>query len=93
GFKAGCRQFIGLDGCHLKNIPGWQLLAAVGVDGNDGMFPIAWAIVEKESEDTWGWFMELLKGDLGIPNASGWTFMSDRQKGLQNVLERRFPYA
>ncbi|CAN1282053.1 hypothetical protein LINPERPRIM_LOCUS17933 [Linum perenne] len=80
GFKAGCRQFIGLDGCHLKNIPGWQLLAAVGVDGNDGMFPIAWAIVEKESEDTWGWFMELLKGDLGIPNAPGWTFMSDRQK-------------
>ncbi|CAN1165929.1 G-type lectin S-receptor-like serine/threonine-protein kinase RKS1 [Linum perenne] len=36
GFIAGCRRFIGLDGCHLKNIPGWQLLAAVGVDGNDG---------------------------------------------------------
>ncbi|CAN1185509.1 hypothetical protein LINPERHAP2_LOCUS37594, partial [Linum perenne] len=80
GFKAGCRRFIGLDGCHLKNIPGWQLLAAVGVDGNDGMFPIAWAVVERECEDSWGWFMELLKGDLGIPNAPGWTFMSDRQK-------------
>ncbi|CAN1140110.1 hypothetical protein LINPERHAP2_LOCUS11670 [Linum perenne] len=69
-----------------------QLLAAIGVDGNENIFPIAWAVVERECENSWGWFMELLKGDLEIPNAPGWMFMSDRQKGLQNVMERRFSY-
>ncbi|CAN1267961.1 hypothetical protein LINPERPRIM_LOCUS12980 [Linum perenne] len=73
GFKAGCRRFIGLDGCHLKNLPGWQLLAAVGVDGNDGMFLIAWAVIERECDASWGWFMELLKRGLEIPNTPGWT--------------------
>lgn len=45
GFNAGCRPIIGLDGCHLKGPYGGQLLADVGADFNDGMYPIAWAIV------------------------------------------------
>ncbi|CAN1261691.1 hypothetical protein LINPERPRIM_LOCUS10952 [Linum perenne] len=80
GFKSGCRRFIGLDGCFLKALTGWQLLAAVGIDANDGVYPIAWAIVKTESENSWGWFIELLRKDLEIPNGPGWTFMSDRQK-------------
>ncbi|CAN1146569.1 hypothetical protein LINPERPRIM_LOCUS6541 [Linum perenne] len=80
GFKSGCRRFIGIDGCFLKALTGWQLLAAVGIDANDGVYPIAWAIVKTESESSWGWFIELLRKDLEIPNGPGWTFMSDRQK-------------
>ncbi|CAN1258952.1 hypothetical protein LINPERPRIM_LOCUS10029 [Linum perenne] len=80
GFRVGCRKFIGVDGCFLKCMVGWQLLVAVGVDANDGIFPIAWAVVQRENEATWGWFMELLAADLEITNAPGWTFMSDRQK-------------
>ncbi|CAN1281004.1 hypothetical protein LINPERPRIM_LOCUS17595 [Linum perenne] len=80
GFKDGCRRFIGLDGCFLKGVTGWQILTAVSVDGNNGIFPIAWAIVERESQSSWNWFMENLKTDLEIGNRPGWTFMSDRQK-------------
>ncbi|CAN1276389.1 hypothetical protein LINPERPRIM_LOCUS16000 [Linum perenne] len=80
GFVAGCRRFIGVDGCFLKHVNGWQLLSAVGVDGNGGMYPIAWAVVESETTDTWDWFIGLLAADLAITNTIDWTWMSDRQK-------------
>ena len=40
-FVYNCRHIVGLDGCHLKGPYGGQLLSAVGVDGNDGMYPLA----------------------------------------------------
>lgn len=41
GFAKGCRKFIGLDGCFLKSYVKGELLAAIGRDGNNRMFPIA----------------------------------------------------
>ena len=49
GFLSGCRPIIFLDGCHLKTKFGGQLLTAVGMDPNDCIFPIAFAVVEVES--------------------------------------------
>lgn len=60
GFLASCRRIIGLDGCFLKGLMKGQLLVAVGRDGNNQMFPIAWAIVEKETTESWSWFLKLL---------------------------------
>ncbi|XP_024163698.1 uncharacterized protein LOC112170581 [Rosa chinensis] len=45
GWREGCRPYIGLDDCHLKTVHKGQLLSAVGIDGNNGIYPIAWAIV------------------------------------------------
>ncbi|XP_056697778.1 uncharacterized protein [Spinacia oleracea] len=75
GFLAGCRPFISLDGCFLKGPFGGQLLVAVGRNGNNQMFPIAWAVVEVESGDSWGWFLELLAQDLGTNDGAGYTLM------------------
>ena len=52
GFLDGCRPIIGLDGCHLKGPLGGILLTAVGTDPNDGMYPICWAQVETENNDS-----------------------------------------
>ncbi|KAH0781000.1 hypothetical protein KY290_000598 [Solanum tuberosum] len=84
GTTSGCRPIIGIDGCHLKgNQQGWQLLTAVGIDGNDNMYPIAFAIMEGELKKIWSWFLTLLDEDLGISrNPFAWTFISDKQKGL-----------
>ncbi|XP_019241285.1 PREDICTED: uncharacterized protein LOC109221274, partial [Nicotiana attenuata] len=46
GWLEGCRRNIGLDGCFLKGVCKGQLLVAVSKDGNNQMFPIAWAVVE-----------------------------------------------
>ena len=80
GFKAGCRSVIGLDGCFLKTITKGLLLSAIGKDVNDQMYPIAWAVVEGENENSWKWFIELLMDSLEIVDGSGWTIISDQQK-------------
>ncbi|XP_022851077.1 uncharacterized protein LOC111372890, partial [Olea europaea var. sylvestris] len=90
GFIRGCRRLIGLDGCFLKTEHGGQLLSAVGVDANNGMYPVAYAVVEVENRDNWRWFLGLLKDDLHINNSQHWTFISDKQKGLVNAIESLF---
>lgn len=80
GFVAGCRPIVGLDGCHLRGPYGGQLLTAVGMDPDDGMYPIAWSIVDAENTANWLWFVSKLKDDLNIQNDASWTFISDKQK-------------
>lgn len=69
GFVRGGRRFIGLDCCFLKIEHGRQLLSAVGVDANNGMYPMAYAVVKVENGDSWRWFLGLLKNDLHIHNS------------------------
>jgi len=80
GFLAGCRKIIGLDGCYLRGSIKGELLCAVGRDGNNQMYPVAWAVVRIENKDTWTWFIELLKSDLDMCNGDGWALISDQQK-------------
>ncbi|KAF3627106.1 putative GATA transcription factor 18-like [Capsicum annuum] len=87
GFRAGCRKIVGVDGCWLKGpMYGTQLLSAVGLDADNNILPIAYAIVEKESKETWTWFLNYLAADLCI-GENGWTFMSDKQKGLIEAVD------
>ncbi|XP_074314505.1 uncharacterized protein LOC141649722 [Silene latifolia] len=46
GFLAGCRPFIGIDGCHLKGAYLGMCLVAVVMDANNNLYPVAWAVVE-----------------------------------------------
>ncbi|KAL1189477.1 hypothetical protein V5N11_022419 [Cardamine amara subsp. amara] len=45
-----CRPIFGIDGCFLKCTLKGQLLAAMGRDNNNGVYPITWAIVDVENE-------------------------------------------
>ncbi|RVX05104.1 hypothetical protein CK203_020070 [Vitis vinifera] len=57
-----------------------------GLDGNEGFFPVAFAIVDVETDDNWLWFLEQLKS--AISTLQPMTFVSDREKGLKkSVLE------
>lgn len=80
GFMIDCRRIIGFVGCFLKTILGGVLLAAVEKDCNQKMYPIAWAVVEKENQATWTWFCKIILEELGIIDGLGWSFMSDKQK-------------
>ncbi|XP_050112735.1 uncharacterized protein LOC126591187 [Malus sylvestris] len=93
GFLEGCRPVVGLDGCHIKGPHPGQLLAAIGIDANNGMYPVAYAIVEIEDRRTWTWFLELLITDLGIENGHAWVFTSDKQKGLIKAVKDLIPTA
>ncbi|XP_039056791.1 uncharacterized protein LOC120199879 [Hibiscus syriacus] len=41
----GCRPIISIDGCHLKSYYEGTLLAAVGIDGNDIIYLIAYVLL------------------------------------------------
>ena len=56
GFVHYCRSLINLDACHLKGVVVGQLLATVGIDGNGGMHPIAYAIAKAELDMVFGEF-------------------------------------
>nr|GEZ50748.1 transposase, MuDR, plant [Tanacetum cinerariifolium] len=60
-------------------------------NANNQMFPLAWGIVETESRSSWTWFLEHLKVDIKTKDGGEWTFMSDKQKGLLNVVQAIFP--
>ncbi|MBA0763392.1 hypothetical protein Gotri_012837 [Gossypium trilobum] len=74
GYRVGCRRIIGLDGCFLNGYFGGYLLAAVGIDANNGIYHIAYAAIESEKQASWLWFLELLALDLKIEkNPTHWS--------------------
>ncbi|CAI9261002.1 unnamed protein product [Lactuca saligna] len=70
-----------------------QLLAAVGRDANNHIYPLAWAVVAVESKETWKWFVDLLLDDIGMGNGHGLTLISDQHKGLLEAVKERVPAA
>ncbi|GJY94197.1 hypothetical protein Tco_0510558 [Tanacetum coccineum] len=44
GCKAGCRKIIALDGCFLKSPNQCEILTAIGRDGKNHIYPVAWAV-------------------------------------------------
>ena len=79
-FLSGCRPVVGLDGCHLRGPHKGVLLTAVGIDPNDQLYPIAYAVVEIENKLTWKWFVGELLNDLQIRDENHWTIITDKQK-------------
>ncbi|GKF67082.1 hypothetical protein Tco_0193599, partial [Tanacetum coccineum] len=46
GFKACRRDLLGLDGAFMNGPFSGQVLAAVRLDSNNGIYPLAYALVE-----------------------------------------------
>ncbi|KAA8545040.1 hypothetical protein F0562_019861 [Nyssa sinensis] len=76
-----------------EGVYGGQLLAAIDEDGNNNMFPIAMAIVEAKTKDSWSWFITELTTDIGRVEDFGWTFISDKRKGIVETFDELLPLA
>nr|KAJ0192986.1 hypothetical protein LSAT_V11C800412830 [Lactuca sativa] len=70
-----------------------QILTAVGLDSNNGIYPLAYAIVEIENCESWKWFLKCLGDDLDLYVMFNFTFVSDIQKGLLQAVSQLFPCA
>ncbi|XP_042022963.1 uncharacterized protein LOC121770266 [Salvia splendens] len=88
GFKEGCIPVIGLDGAFLKTYLGGILLTAVGTDGNNQMYPIAWPVVEAENEVCWTWFIKIVAEELELGEGVGVTIIR-----LENAVQSLLPLA
>ncbi|GJZ77731.1 heat stress transcription factor B-4-like protein [Tanacetum coccineum] len=93
GFRACRKDLSGLDGAFMKGPFPCQVLAVVGLDSNNGIYPLAYALVEAESKSSWCWFLQCLGDDIDLHPNSNFTFMSDRQKGIIPAIKTVFPSA
>lgn len=89
GFLQGCRPLLFLDSIPLKSKYQGTLLAATTADGDNGVFPVAFAVVDAETEDSWHWFLLQLK--TALSTSCPITFVADRQKGLKESISDIFP--
>ncbi|XP_028060481.1 uncharacterized protein LOC114264072 [Camellia sinensis] len=80
-----------LDDIFLKGRFKGNLLAATGKDGNKGLFPLAFAIVDSKTTANWTWFLHHLTNV--VSSARTLTFVSDHNAGLLESLPTIFPSA
>ncbi|KAL5707153.1 hypothetical protein ACHQM5_025238 [Ranunculus cassubicifolius] len=92
GFIKGCAPLIGLSSIQLKSKYLGTLLCALSFDGDGGLFPLAFGIVDVENDESWMWFLselhKLIEMNMGsIPHL---TFLSDGQKGIRESVKTKF---
>ncbi|XP_020276616.1 uncharacterized protein LOC109850939 [Asparagus officinalis] len=93
GFLHACRPLLEIDKADLKGKYLGTLLCASAVDADDALFPLAFAVVDAESDDNWIWFLSELR-KLILVNTDKMpvlTILSERKKGIVEAVETHFP--
>ncbi|GJY22256.1 hypothetical protein Tco_0394822 [Tanacetum coccineum] len=65
-----------------------QVLAAIGLDSKNGIYPLAYALVEAESKSSLSWFLQCLGDGIDLQLNSNFAFINDRQKCVVDVVAR-----
>ncbi|KAK1679119.1 hypothetical protein QYE76_039967 [Lolium multiflorum] len=89
GFLDGCRPYLAVDATTLHGRFKGQLVAATPIDGHSWMFPVAYGVLEVESEESLTWFLQNLRDLIGHP--IGLVIHTYACKGLESAVEAVFP--
>ncbi|XP_070032606.1 uncharacterized protein [Nicotiana tomentosiformis] len=91
-----CRPVIFIDGTHVYEKFDIKLLIDIAVDANRSIFPLAFAICDNRSQETWTLFLNHLKENV-VKQRSGICLISDRHGGIISSVENlpawQEPYA
>jgi hypothetical protein len=91
GFLEGCRPYLVIDVTFLTGRFKGQLVAACAVGGHNFVFPVAYGVLETESEESWTWFLQNLRRAIAHPN--GLIIHTYACKGLEVAMDNVFPGA
>ncbi|XP_022880607.1 protein FAR1-RELATED SEQUENCE 4-like [Olea europaea var. sylvestris] len=89
GYMRYLRPVICVDGSHLKGLYKSTLLLATGQNANKQIYPLAWGIVDAETNRSWIWFMSNLKELIG--DSAELVFVSDLKNSISNAIAHLFP--
>ena len=78
------RPVLSIDDTHLYGKYKGTLLIVMGCDGNNQLFPLAFAITEGENIDSWGWFLACIRN--GVTQRMGIYVISDRHPGIMAAM-------
>lgn len=95
GFLHGCLPIIAFGGMQLKSKYLGSLLCVTSFDADGGLFPVAFGIVDVETDDSWMWFVSEFHKVLGVSTETmpQLTILSDSQKAIVDAVRRKFPTA
>lgn len=95
GFLHACRPLLELDRAHLKGKYLGTLFCASAIDADDTLFPLAFAVVDVESDENWMWFLSELRKLLGVntDKMPVLTILSERHPSIVEAVETHFPSA
>ncbi|RZB68636.1 hypothetical protein D0Y65_038417 [Glycine soja] len=79
-----CKPIIQVDGTHLYGKYRGTLLMATSQDGNGGVLPLAFAVVEGETLTAWSWFLAHLREH--VTDKNGICLISDRHASIKSVV-------
>ncbi|XP_073033122.1 uncharacterized protein [Primulina eburnea] len=80
GFRH-CRKIISVDGTQLYTKYKHKMLIGITLDANNQVLPLAFAIVDEKTTDSWKWFLESL-GRHVVRGESVVCLISDRHKRI-----------
>ena len=79
-----CRLVLSIDGTHFYGKYKGTLLIAMGCDGNNKLFPLAFSITEGENIDSWGWFLACITNR--VTQRTGICVISDTHSSIMVVM-------
>ncbi|XP_026378907.1 uncharacterized protein LOC113273389 [Papaver somniferum] len=85
GLEEWCRSVVGIDACHINGNYGGVLMDETGLDGQNGLVTLGIGVFPAETIENWTTFLADLK-PLLLRHEQPLTFISDRQKGLLEVV-------
>ena len=79
-----CRPVMSIDGTHLYGKYKGKLLIAMGCDGNNQLFQLAFSITEGENTDNWGWFLACIRNR--VTQRTGICVISDKHPVIMEAM-------
>ena len=83
-----CRLVLSIDGTHLHGKYKGTFFIAMGCDGNNQLFPLAFAITEGENTDSWSWFLACIR--VGVIQRKGLCLISDCHPDIIAVVNETY---
>ncbi|KAK9100350.1 hypothetical protein Scep_023780 [Stephania cephalantha] len=79
-----CRPLLQIDATFLYGRYSGKLMIALSVDENGHILPVAFAVAETESTDSWGWFLRMLRKH--VTDREGICVISDRHPDILEAV-------
>ncbi|KAL6319670.1 hypothetical protein AAG906_026724 [Vitis piasezkii] len=83
GFKH-CRPVLTIDGTHLYGKYKGTVMIVMGCDGNNQLFPLAFALIKSENVDNWEWFLAYIRNR--VTQMRGLYVIFDRHPSIMVVF-------
>ena len=84
GFRH-CRATISINATHLYGKYKGKLLIVMATNGNNEIYPLAFAVVESESTESWGWLLACLL--TYVTDRTNLCIISNRHQGIQSCFD------